>query len=144
METSDERVLVELSEEECLELVSHQSVGRVAVATADDEAPLVVPVNYALDGRAIVFRTGSGTKVSEVRRRRVSFEVDEVDPFHRTGWSVLVRGAAHEATEWETAHVGVDPWVPEGKHRWVRIEPTSITGRRIVLPAFTADQRGYL
>lgn len=143
-EEVEERSLLELAPAECFRLLGTQAVGRLAVAVEGEEAPLVVPVNYAMDGDVIVFRSGPGTKVSQLRRRRVSFEVDEIDPFHRSGWSVLVRGYAHEATEWEVAHVAVDAWAPGERNHWVRLEPDFITGRRIQLPAFKADPRGYL
>lgn len=144
MEEGADRSLEELTPAECFSLLARQSVGRVAVVTADDDAPLVVPVNYAMDGEAVVFRSGHGTKLAQLRHHRVSFEIDDIDPFHRAGWSVLVRGHAHEATEWEVAHVDVHPWAPGDKTRWVRIEPDTVTGRRIQLPDFVADRRGYV
>lgn len=136
--------LDELSAGECFRLLATHSIGRIAVVTEDDEAPLVAPVNYVLDNGAVVFRTAAGTKDTEVRRHRVSFQIDEIDPFHRTGWSVLVRGYAREATDWEVAHVAVEPWAPGVRGRWIRLEPDTVTGRRIVRPGLAPDLRGYL
>lgn len=111
-------------------LLASQQVGRLAVALPTD-GPLVVPVNYALDGEHIVFRTGHGTKLRALNSRLVSFQVDQIDTQRHTGWSVLVRGRAREVSGREHAHVDVEPWVPEGKRHWVRLQIRSITGRRL-------------
>ncbi|MGH3363728.1 MAG: pyridoxamine 5'-phosphate oxidase family protein, partial [Nocardioidaceae bacterium] len=47
--------LRELSVDECVELLSANVVGRAAICTPS--GPHVVPVNYAVDGDSIVFRT---------------------------------------------------------------------------------------
>ena len=119
-----------LEEAECYELLATQPVGRIALA-APGEAPLVEPVNYVLDGRAIVFRTGAGTKLGLLRLGPVSFEVDWVDPHHRSGWSVLARGMAYEATHYETDHLELEPWAPGDRNRWVRLVVSELSGRRL-------------
>jgi len=134
--------LEEIPIEECLRLVASMSVGRVAVAVAD-QAPLVVPVNYVLDGEFVVFRSDPGAKVERALRQHTSFQVDLVDPFHRTGWSVLVRGLAHELTDAQAEHLPLISWVGDPRH-WVRLVPTAITGRRIRLQPIDAEARGYL
>jgi uncharacterized protein len=144
IERANERTMEEVATDECLELLRSHCVGRIALVADDEEAPHVVPVNYVMDGQAIVFRTGPGTKARRLHSRPVSFEVDVIDLVHRAGWSVLVHGMAHEATTWEIAHLDIEPWGPGPKHRWVRIEPTAITGRRIRLAEYVADGRGYL
>ena len=58
---SDATALEELAHDECLKLLATMSIGRVAIVI-DDRGPLVVPVNYALDGEIVVFRTGAGSK----------------------------------------------------------------------------------
>jgi len=47
--------LVELSRDECLELLGPMSVGRIAYTT--DDGPRVLPVNYVLEADSVVFRT---------------------------------------------------------------------------------------
>src|SRR5438105_4213651 len=86
--------LDEIEESECWRLVATQAVGRVAVI--EGRYPLVFPVNYAVEGRSLLFRTGTGTKLRATHRSNICFEVDEIDLIHRTGWSVMVRGAARE------------------------------------------------
>jgi nitroimidazol reductase NimA-like FMN-containing flavoprotein (pyridoxamine 5'-phosphate oxidase superfamily) len=142
-DTVTDRGLVEIPRDECVRLLGTQMIGRLAV-NVPDRGPLVVPVNYVLDAEAVVFRSDAGTKISLLRAGPVSFEVDEMNPIRRTGWSVLVRGVAYEATHWETDHVRIEPWAGGEKRHWVRIVPVSISGRRIVLPELPADRRGYL
>jgi nitroimidazol reductase NimA-like FMN-containing flavoprotein (pyridoxamine 5'-phosphate oxidase superfamily) len=139
----DSAALEELEHDDCLKLVASMSIGRLAVAVDDHDAPLVVPVNYVLDGEVVVFRSGPGAKLHALRDTPVSFQVDLIDPFHRTGWSVLIRGIAHEATGAEVAHLVVEPWAPGDKHHWICVVPTVITGRTIRLPDVPWDTRGY-
>ena len=88
----DQGGLDEIDVAECWRLLATQPVGRVAVIVG--QYPLVFPVNYALDGMHVVFRTGVGTKLWGIDRSNVTFEVDELDLAGRSGWSVMVRGAA--------------------------------------------------
>ena len=135
--------LEDLSREECLDLLGQYQVGRVAVGRGD-QSPLVVPVNYVLDGEVIVFRSDPGSKIYEIRRGPASFQVDQIDALRHTGWSVLVQGIAYEATGHEVRCVTVEPWVAGPKDRWVRLVPRTISGRRIVLPAAASGPDGYL
>lgn len=125
-----------LSPPECRSLLGSHRVGRLAVIAGD--YPMVVPVNYAVDGDVIVFRSGPGTKLEAAQRCNVAFEVDHIDLDHREGWSVLVTGRAEVVTEdhdpalvARTTALQVDPLDPTGKEAWVRILVTSISGRRL-------------
>jgi uncharacterized protein len=129
--------------DECLSLLAAMAVGRFAVASPG-APPLVVPVNYVLDGDVVVFRSDAGEKVLLLRGSPASFQIDQIDPSRRTGWSVLVQGAAYEATPREVEHLHIEPWAPGEKSHWVRIVPASITGRRIELPELWRDEKGYL
>lgn len=139
----DKGDLVEIPRDECMQLLAGQIVGRIGVSLPD-AGPLVVPVNYVLDGETIVFRTDAGTKLRMVRVGPVSFEVDYVNPIRRTGWSVLVQGVAYEATHWETGRLRVEPWAKGDRAHWVRLVSSSVTGRRIEFSESPADRRGYL
>ena len=120
----------ELTREECLRLLAARPIGRLAVVTAEG-LPMIVPVNYVLDGDTVLFRTDAGTKVDGLRRHPVAFEVDDIDPDDRTGWSVLVQGIAHEVAPEEVGRAAVHPWAGGEKRQWVRIVPRSISGRRL-------------
>jgi len=139
-----ETELEELTAAECWQLVRSKVIGRFA-ANRVDHAPLVVPVNYAVDGDdAIVFRSGAGTKLDSIRHGLVAVQVDEIDELHHTGWSVILEGHARwlpAAQEEQPA--AVEPWAP-GDHPYViRLRPTSVTGRRIRLVRPETDGRGY-
>ena len=135
--------LEELSRDECVHLLRKHRVGRFAVAVAG-MAPIVVPVNYLLDGDVVIFRSGAGTKLTALRGAPVSFEIDEIDEYRGEGWSVLVQGRAYEATRWETAHLDLPTWAPGQKDHWVRIAPDAVTGRCITRPDQFPDLGGYL
>jgi nitroimidazol reductase NimA-like FMN-containing flavoprotein (pyridoxamine 5'-phosphate oxidase superfamily) len=94
--TDAEPALQELSHEACLELLATQEIGRLGVNA--EHYPMIFPVNYALDQATVVFRTRPGTKLSATGHANVTFEVDQIDPVRRTGWSVLVCGSAEELT----------------------------------------------
>ena len=148
---TDEPSLQVLSNDECWTLLASQQVGRLAVVAG--HYPLVVPVNYALDRRILVVRTGEGTLLQAASHANVAFQVDQVDPLARAGWSVLVRGLAEEVTDRhreelvERTHAtGATPWAPGDRGHWLRVIPHDVTGRRIVpgeLPPPFLDA-GYL
>ena len=131
----------EIAADECLRLLATQKVGRVGVVLGNQ--PLILPVNYALDGDTIVFRTDPGTKLFAASLERVAFEVDEIDRQGRMGWSVLVQGVGQELKRsdgeaFERAQaLPIVPWVGGEKQHWVRVVPAHITGRRVVRKAPT-------
>jgi hypothetical protein len=140
---SDGGELLELSTEECWQLVEARSVGRFA-ANRHGVGPLVVPVNYTVDDRrTVVFRTGPGAKLASLSDGAVVvIQVDEIDPLHRTGWSVIIEGTTSSLYE-EPDQTDVEPWAPGPRHYVVRVVPLQISGRRIHLLRADTDQRGY-
>jgi uncharacterized protein len=124
---------IELTRDECLRLLRAFTVGRVAIAPAVGAA-LVVPVNYVVDGDVIVFRSDLGEKLGLLHERPASFQIDGIDDFHRTGWSVLVRGTAFRTTAADVERLDIRSWAAGDKQYWVRVVPDEITGRRLVAP----------
>jgi uncharacterized protein len=125
---------------ECLALLATASVGRVGLLV--DGRPEILPVNYALDGESVLFRTAEGTALTQASMAIVAFEVDRIDEESQAGWSVLVQGVAHDIgdaidpTSERLRRLTLVSWAPGSRPRWVRITPRRITGRRIrVLPA---------
>jgi uncharacterized protein len=127
----------ELTRGECFRLLARQRLGRVVLV--DDRGPLALPVNFVLDQYTVLFRTDEGTKLDvAVRLGPVAFQIDGVDQATRTGWSVLVRGEAKEVTDPAdlalVRRLPLYPWAPGAKGHYIRILPSSLTGRRIALP----------
>jgi uncharacterized protein len=122
----------------CLRLLASVPIGRVGFC-ADGEV-LVLPVNHAMDGQDVVFRTASGSKLTAAEEQDlVAFEADSYDLPTRAGWSVLVTGRAtlvyEEAEARRLNRLNLHPWATTVDHPfWVRIRPTSVTGRRTPAP----------
>ena len=141
----------EIPVQECYRLLATQEIGRLGVNA--EHYPLVIPVNYGVDGTTIVIRTHPGTTLRAAAHANVTFEVDEIDRRSRSGWSVLARGLAEEVTAAHRAELvarthgtGVQPWAPGEHGHWLRLIVHHITGRRIVpgeLPP-AVDPRAYL
>jgi uncharacterized protein len=126
--------LQELSEDECLHLLAHQSyVGRVGFVR--DGKPFVLPVNYVFDEGFIILRTSEGTTLSTFDGELVAFEVDDAKPMRHSGWSVLAHGTAHrvldEAMLSRLRHGPLRSWAWSSADCWVRIPIEAISGRRI-------------
>ena len=83
-------VLQTLTAAECYDLLSPGGVGRVAFTTAD--GPVVLPVNYAMAGQTVIFRTAPDTLLAGYLDGPAGFEVDRLDEALSQGWSVLVTG----------------------------------------------------
>src|SRR5271165_856872 len=83
-----ERILRTLSPAECFDLLEPGGVGRVGFAAAD--GIMMLPVNFAVTGKAIIFRTAPDTLLAVYANGRVGFEADHLDEAVREGWSVLV------------------------------------------------------
>jgi nitroimidazol reductase NimA-like FMN-containing flavoprotein (pyridoxamine 5'-phosphate oxidase superfamily) len=119
---------------ECWSLLGSTSVGRLAFVVAG--WPVVLPVNYAVDGQEILVRTGAGSKLQAARgQARVALEIDATDRLYRSGWSVLLFGTASEVTDLdELERLGampLQPWAKGERRSWLRIHPVQITGRRV-------------
>lgn len=131
--TTDHIGSIVLSTNECLDLLRGETVGRLAVAIR--EHPDIFPINFVVDHGCIVFRTAEGTKLAaSVLGRGVAFEVDGVDEEAGEAWSVVVKGHAVELEGMydvmDALQLPLFPWHAAPKHRFVRIEPLEITGRR--------------
>lgn len=120
-----------LPERDCWHLLASVSLGRLI--TSVDGAPEIFPVNFVVQRHTVLFRTAEGTKLASTAvNSHVVFEADDHNV--ADGWSVVVRGLArilHTADEIAEAERGqLLPWTATVKQHFVRIAPTSITGRR--------------
>lgn len=131
--------LLALSRTECLELLSTQEFGRLAV-NLRDAAPVVRPVNYVFDApsQSVVFRTARGSKLfALLHSAEATFEIDGIEPGDRSGWSVVVCGPATEVTHpaelARLERLELQPWFSGPFGHWVQIRARTVSGRRIVV-----------
>jgi uncharacterized protein len=128
----------EMRSAECWDRIARAPYGRVATTAAGEID--IFPVNHGVDRFSIVFRTAPGTKLLELTiNRQVVFEVDGIDDDE--AFSVVVKGEADQfdrpADVAKAEEIGITPWPPGKKNRWVRITARDIQGRAFTLPPAT-------
>ncbi|MBL5972855.1 MAG: pyridoxamine 5'-phosphate oxidase family protein [Candidatus Leucobacter sulfamidivorax] len=129
----NENPISQLSDQECWDRLAAQDVGRLVTHVRD--VIDIFPVNYVVDGESIVLRTAEGSKLMElVISEDVLFEVDEHTA--EDAWSVIIRGKAkrleREAEILAADALPLKPMVPTLKRNYVRISPSSLSGRYFV------------
>ena len=109
-----------------------QTVGRLVVGVPG--GPAVFPLNFAVDGDAIVFRTQVGTKLTAITRSLATFEIDDIDASGH-GWAVTFEGLAQEIIDADSAALrsrmavtALDTWPGGDRPHVVRITPYRVHG----------------
>lgn len=124
-----------LSEDECLDLLRSQPVGRLVFT--ENALPAVRPVNFLLDGTDVIIRTAPDSWSHRLAGSVVAFEADRIDPDTHTGWSVVVLGTAAVVSDIDSLVRISDPhhrpWAPGRRDRYLRVTAGEITGRRLSL-----------
>jgi GNAT superfamily N-acetyltransferase len=120
---------------ECLRLLASASLGRVGFSSG--ALPAVFPVNFDLDGRRILVRTGRGSRLdAALRDAVVAFEVDDLDQVGHAGWSVAVTGVATEVGHPTKGRVGQQEpavrWAGAGEEAVFAISTELVSGRRTI------------
>jgi nitroimidazol reductase NimA-like FMN-containing flavoprotein (pyridoxamine 5'-phosphate oxidase superfamily) len=137
--TTNDDPVVELSTEECWELLEAEEFGRLAYRLVDEVH--LVPINYLLDGRAILFRTASGNKLlAAALHSDVAFEIDWHDDL--AAWSVVARGRLRRLEEDEEHRIDDLPlhsWLPTLRYDVIELVPDVVTGRRFRLQRPESD-----
>ncbi len=135
MDSDGGTTLESLNRNACLELMPTVPVGRIGISIT--ALPVILPVNFALVGEKIVFRTIPRTKLDAAAVGAVvAFEVDSYSPDGTSGWSVLVQGRCSKITDpAELAALEAIPWrawaFNKGvAQRLVCIETSFVTRRR--------------
>lgn len=125
----NESPVKKLTTDECWEMLRDNEFGRLAFHLAGEVH--ITPVNYAVDGRTLLFRTAEGNKLlGVVMNDDVAFEIDEYDDEHAR--SVILRGTARvlEGQEaYRSENVPLRPWVNTEKYNVVEIAPKEMSGR---------------
>ncbi len=126
----------EVARWESIDLMSQETVGRLCVLS--NGYPLAFPINYRIvqDGMDIrvVFRAAPHAAVAQYQGP-ASMEVDQIDASHECAWSVIVRGNLHRVFGQDELP---DTYpLLEGRHQWMVLEVTAVSGRRFVsTPSF--------
>jgi nitroimidazol reductase NimA-like FMN-containing flavoprotein (pyridoxamine 5'-phosphate oxidase superfamily) len=140
----DDQPLEQLSESTCWTLLRTVAVGRLATPTTHGGVD-VFPVNHVVDQGSIVFRTALGSKLTNALDAvEIAFEADNAAPSLDAQsaqldepWSVVIHGTAELITRqtdvFDSFDLMVHPWHVSNKPYFVRLVPTSVSGRRFRL-----------
>ncbi|MFD1824792.1 MULTISPECIES: pyridoxamine 5'-phosphate oxidase family protein [Mumia] len=129
------RQLLQLSAEECWDLLQNQEVGRVGFV--HHGTPQIFPVNFQVHEGRVLFRTTPyGAVAQAVTDTPIAFEVDMIDHPNQTGWSVLLSGTGQHETDPAVLSElwGPDratPWADGSRILWIALTPSEVSGRRI-------------
>ncbi len=120
-----------------MRLLSTEQLGRVGVTL--EALPAILPVNYALLGDNIIFRSAPGAKLTgALTGSVVAFEVDASAPDHTSAWSVMIVGHAQWLADGtalaEAKRLPLSPWAPGSRDYFVRITAELVSGRRYTTP----------
>jgi Pyridoxamine 5'-phosphate oxidase len=102
-----DRMMEELDENECLQLIGSGGIGRIGYAGRF--GPAVLPVNYQLRGGAIVFRTAQNAPLDEDLRTGIAARACHRPPGARAGETGQVRRAGRSRCHPRTISVACDP-----------------------------------
>jgi uncharacterized protein len=123
-----------LTEAECFALIQTMPIGRVVYS--EWALPVIVAVNFALDGMDIVVRSQRRSRLAtQAPGNVVAFEVDDIDVATRSGWSVVMTGrfqlVDRPAEIRRLDAIGLHSWAPSAHDRYLKLRPEVVTGRRI-------------
>lgn len=129
MPTPDNPVAV-MSDDQAWEFLRSEEVGRLALSAGG--VIDIYPISYVVDGESLVFITSPGTKLLELTvNDHVAFEIDRYDEDYAR--SVVVHGTAERLESMADIEAAdalpLVRLIPTEKTRYVRIHPTSVSGR---------------
>jgi hypothetical protein len=125
--------LTDLTVAECWQLLADSDVGRVA--WCDAGGPVILPVNYVIHDHAVWIRTSPYSLLArECDGSRAAFQLDGIDEFTESGWSVLVRGkaAVHSAHDLPPGLPELTSWAAGLRAAYVEVQGEEVTGRRLL------------
>jgi nitroimidazol reductase NimA-like FMN-containing flavoprotein (pyridoxamine 5'-phosphate oxidase superfamily) len=131
---ADRSIFEVLDNDQCLALLGREPVGRLALSAG--ALPVVLPVNFTLVDRTIVFASAPGLKLDAAQEGVVAcMEVDGYDVLSHGGWSVLATGRLAEIADparlARARELPLSPWaVPDADH-FIELSIELLSGRRI-------------
>ncbi len=128
---SEDYRIVDLSPQECWEILDRERFGRLALAVHGD--PDIFPINFLVDDGKLLMRTAPGTKLTElVINAAVAVETDGRDGDE--AWSVVLKGVARMVESFSETYAddakALETWLPSDKPIYVEIAARSLSGRR--------------
>ena len=98
-----------------------------------DHVRLIRPDVACVEGQTSVVAPDEDPAVSNflaiLVKQDGAWRIDSIEEHRRTGWTVLIRGVAHEVSPHDLTTVEPTPWTEAGPH-WIQVVPRSISGRR--------------
>jgi hypothetical protein len=82
----------------------------------------------------VLFRTSPHNSIARhIDGTRTAFQIDEVDDYTQSGWSVLLSGTAELVDEVQSIPPELRPlpWPEGARSLFVRVRVRSVTGRRL-------------
>jgi nitroimidazol reductase NimA-like FMN-containing flavoprotein (pyridoxamine 5'-phosphate oxidase superfamily) len=127
--------IMELTRDEAVQLLPAKTVGRLAFL--HEGAPMIMPMNFTLAEEGIVIRTLAHGAAARAVDTAVAFEVDDIDDFLESGWSVVVTGTAQFLTEEQLNRLRLsdaapNPWAAGPRTLFLLVPLTGVTGRRLI------------
>lgn len=120
-----------LSTDECWELLSGATAGRLAVSVHNE--PDIFPVEFHAQDGKILMRTPQGEMLVKLTINP-SVALESNGHSESSAWIVVVQGTARELQNWSEIDAAQQKaqrrWIATAKGSYVEIVPTRITGRR--------------
>jgi len=116
-----------------MRLLQQERIGRLGLSVGS--LPVILPVNYVVDGATILFRSEEGEKTHAAEQGSVAcLEIDWIDRFEHDGWSVMATGrlaiVPPERAE-AYARFPLVPWALRGENRLIELGIELLSGRSI-------------
>lgn len=130
---SDRRM--QLGRAEALRLLASVPFGRIVYS--HQALPAIRLVNHLVDNGRVLIRTQHTAAVvpAALDEVVVAYEADQVDQTQRVGWSVIVTGTARLVTDPDQLaryERELHPWVGDDMDHLIVIDPTIVTGIRLL------------
>jgi uncharacterized protein len=136
MTQDPESRLVQLDAQACTRLLAAPEFGRLAVVA--DGRPVIVVLNYLVDGPDVTFRTDADALLSRLtldgNTVPAVFEVDSASPVGRSGWSVIAHGLLMRETDPDrcaAARSRIVAWAEGERDTVLRLKVDELSGRQV-------------
>lgn len=123
-----------MDEADCRHRLEDATLGRLGFASRS--LPVVLPVNYVVDGDRLLFATESSSIVAAAINGSVAcLEIDDHDGMSHSGWSVLVTGQLREVDDDDALdvqrHRPLPMWRAMPAPHLISLSMDMISGRRL-------------